>query len=124
MGLSEIGCDRNGVAQDVGRFLKGERDTYPDMPHGYFDAAIGETLSRFRERAVVQRSEALLTSFPVSPGEQSLGHGWRASAVRLYGNWLGHIMTERTSRARVQRRIASATAAVTAKSVRMKLPDG
>jgi homoserine O-succinyltransferase len=101
--------------RDVARFLKGERDTYPDMPHGYFNATISDALTRFRALALAERSEALLASFPVRPGEQSLDHGWRDAAVDLYRNWLSHIMTERASRARSRRRAAFRAAEVTAK---------
>src|SRR2546422_8537495 len=41
--------------RDIGRFLKGERETYPAMPQGYFDAKATDCLAAFRERALLQR---------------------------------------------------------------------
>src|SRR4029077_9265986 len=52
--------------RDIGRFLRRERDTYPSMPHGYFDQETVETLTALRERALVDRREALLAEFPTA----------------------------------------------------------
>ena len=41
--------------RDVARFLGGERDDYPAMPHGYFDAEAARAGRGFRERALAGR---------------------------------------------------------------------
>src|SRR2546423_12282332 len=46
--------------RDIGRFLRGERDTYPPAPHGYFDQETVEALIALRERALIDRREELL----------------------------------------------------------------
>src|SRR4029077_10668579 len=52
--------------RDIGRFLRGERETYPNMPHGYFDQETVEALRALRERAVADRREELLAGFPTA----------------------------------------------------------
>ena len=41
--------------RDVSRFLRREREAYPQMPSGYFDAAAATALVAFRERALLER---------------------------------------------------------------------
>src|ERR1700675_5075044 len=50
--------------RDIRRFLRRERETYPTMPHGYFDAAAAKLLSDFQESAVAEPHEGLLAKFP------------------------------------------------------------
>ena len=84
--------------RDIGRFLKGERETYPAMPQGYFDEAATDCLAAFRERALLQRREALLASFPAALVERNPTNTWRASAIRLYRNWLAYISEQKAGR--------------------------
>src|ERR1051325_8261316 len=58
--------------RDFRRFLRGERDACPNLPHGYFDAAATERLVELRARALVDRREELLAELPVVALEQSL----------------------------------------------------
>ncbi len=51
--------------RDIGRFLRGERDTYPLMPQGYFDGATVDALTALRERALSDRREELLAKLVV-----------------------------------------------------------
>lgn len=77
--------------RDIGRFLSGERDSYPPMPRGYFDAAMAAALAGFRDDALRNRNIDLLSKFPVVHGEGRLDHPWRAMAVRMYANWLSYL---------------------------------
>ncbi len=38
--------------RDIKRFLRRERETYPTMPHGYFDTTASKLLSDFREKVI------------------------------------------------------------------------
>src|SRR5207253_10954469 len=69
--------------RDVGRFLAGTVERYPDLPRGYFDADLTRALMGFRSRAHRQRTRDLFTEFP-SIAEEKLTHSWRSPAVRLY----------------------------------------
>jgi homoserine O-succinyltransferase len=74
--------------RDISRFLRGERDVYPQMPRGYFDAQTAAALVAFRERALTQRHIDLIAEFPAVASQGKLAHGWRAQGVRIYANWL------------------------------------
>jgi homoserine O-succinyltransferase/O-acetyltransferase len=77
--------------RDVRRFLHGERDTYPELPHGYFTCAAQEALLEFRARALDHRDGALLQDFPSRMVDARLSAPWRADAAGLYANWLGYL---------------------------------
>jgi homoserine O-succinyltransferase len=82
--------------RDIGRYLRGERDTYPPMPHGYLDQDTIQSLTALRERAESDRSEALLAEFPLAGAAAHVTNTWRASAESLYRNWLMYIHAEKT----------------------------
>jgi homoserine O-succinyltransferase len=82
--------------RDVRRFLRQERETYPTLPHGYFDQAASTTFATFRERAVSSKSEEMMALFP----ESMIGHlqnTWRSSALSIYRGWLQYIASERAT---------------------------
>jgi homoserine O-succinyltransferase/O-acetyltransferase len=81
--------------RDIGRFLRAERNSYPAMPRGYFDPVAADALTRFQERALLERDERLLDSFPGAFVESRLTPMTRASAVRLYANWLSYLSARR-----------------------------
>ena len=74
--------------RDVGRFLRGERDTYPPLPHGYFDEETVEALTSLQERSVSDRREERLAEFPTALAAGRVTNKWRSSAEGLYRNWL------------------------------------
>jgi homoserine O-succinyltransferase len=76
--------------RDVRRFLRGERETHPSLPHGYFDEGTARRLEEFRLRALSNRREALIETFPTC-SEESLQARWRPAADRLMANWLGQL---------------------------------
>jgi homoserine O-succinyltransferase len=83
--------------RDVGRYLSGQQTHYPTVPHGYLSAEGTALLAEFHERALANRSAALLESFPFAPVAAVLRNRWRAAAVALYRNWLGHIVAARAT---------------------------
>jgi homoserine O-succinyltransferase len=76
--------------RDVGRFLRGERDTHPNMPEGYFDRETEAILSKLRDRALLQPSEDLLAHFPTALAAEQLANTWRPMASAIYANWLDY----------------------------------
>lgn len=80
--------------RDIKRFLRGERETYPTMPHGYFDQPTAEILEAFQRKAAAGRSEEMMEFFPESVAK-SLQNGWHSSAVTIYSNWLQHLASEK-----------------------------
>ena len=89
--------------RDLSRFLRGERETCPALPCGYFDAETSARLEDFAARARADRREDLLTEFPLEPAErgahQGSHHGWCAGATRIYANWLAFLAAQKALRA-------------------------
>jgi homoserine O-succinyltransferase len=86
--------------RDIGRYLRRERNTYPAQPHRYYAPATSRALEAFRTKAMVNRSEDLLQTFPAASMRTQLMDSARASAVRLYRNWLSCIELRRGRRRR------------------------
>ncbi len=82
--------------RDIGRFLRGERDTYPPMPEGYFDDEVVRILADLRERALSDRREELLADFPIAMAAGRVTNNWRAAGEGLYRNWLEYLRWEKT----------------------------
>ena len=80
--------------RDIKRFLRGERETYPSMPEGYFDPVATEALADFEKRARSNRREEVMELFP-SAAEGTFERAWSASATGLYRNWLGYIVSRK-----------------------------
>ena len=84
--------------RDVKRFLRGERETYPSMPHEYFNGEACEPLNDFRTRAMSNRSEDMINSFPESVIAR-LQNTWQVSAIAIYENWLRYLESRRAEAA-------------------------
>lgn len=80
--------------RDIKRFLKRERETYPSMPKGYFDAASTKLLNSFREAVLFNPREELLSDFPEAALVRTLQNTWHSSAVAIYRNWLQYVFSE------------------------------
>jgi homoserine O-succinyltransferase/O-acetyltransferase len=82
--------------RDIKRFLRGERETYPSMPKGYFDPAAAKVLNDFRDVALSSRREEIMEGFPEACVVGTLQKTWQSSATAIYRNWLHYIATEKT----------------------------
>ncbi len=83
--------------RDIGRFLAGRREHYPEAPGGYFDRHANERLAAFRQRAMRDRRPELLLDFPVA-SDGGLAQCWREPALQLYGGWLRTLLARREDR--------------------------
>jgi len=81
--------------RDIRRFLLHERETYPTMPHGYFDDATVEALKALHSRALANRSEDVLNDFPTALAAGTVTNTWRATATVVYRNWLLYLAAQR-----------------------------
>jgi len=81
--------------RDIKRFLRRERETYPSMPCGYFDAAATSLLANFRERALSDSREEVMAAFPEAAIVGTLQNGWQASAICVYSNWLEYVVSKK-----------------------------
>lgn len=85
--------------RDIGRFIRGERQTYPNMPGGYFDAGSAKLLAEFRRDIMSNRRAEIMAAFPDSTVAGRLTDSWRSSAICIYRNWLQFIASRRTESA-------------------------
>jgi homoserine O-succinyltransferase/O-acetyltransferase len=79
--------------RDIRAFVARERDSYPDMPRGYFDDETAAELDRFRRCALRDREIHVVLNFPEA--EKKLAHDWHEPALRLYTNWLSYLVEHR-----------------------------
>ena len=84
--------------RDVGKFLRGERDRYPEVPAAYFDTETAAAVEGFRRRAQAERDVKLLDEFPTNAAPVTIANPWRQPAVRLYANWLSYLGVQRAGR--------------------------
>ena len=95
--------------RDVGRFVRGERETYPSMPEGYFAPQATSQLMAFRESALIAKSNPLMNDFPAV--EHSVTNTWRSAATSSYRNWLLSLVAQEAGRPIQKARMSSRTAA-------------
>lgn len=74
--------------RDIKRYLRQERETYPLVPLRYFGEDGNKLLEHFRRRAMADRREEIIESFPESDVANTLENRWLEPATRLYENWL------------------------------------
>lgn len=78
--------------RDLARYLNRERDSYPDIPAGYFDAATVELLESFEQRARANRDPMLAAELPGLTLRADIAAG--AAANTIFRNWLGFLREE------------------------------
>jgi homoserine O-succinyltransferase/O-acetyltransferase len=83
--------------RDIKRFLRRERETYPTMPYGYFDASSAVLLNNFQQIAVADRNEERMASFPEAAVSAAMRHTWKSSAIEIYRNWLQYVLAKKTA---------------------------
>ena len=83
--------------RDVGRFLKKERETYPNLPSGYFETSAEQALADFRRQALACPREELLSSFPSALLADQVITSWQSTAICIYRNWLSHTLERKAA---------------------------
>jgi homoserine O-succinyltransferase len=81
--------------RDIGRYLNAERHERPAMPENYFDATATAALSEAR---LGVRNPALLPRFTEIVNASVPAQSWRGDAVKLFGNWLTLVGSEKARR--------------------------
>jgi len=85
--------------RDVKRFIRQERETYPTLPVGYFDAAATQTLTEFQHAALAHPQEEQMAFFPEAVVVQALKNTWQSSAHCVYRNWLQYVLARKSETA-------------------------
>jgi homoserine O-succinyltransferase len=99
-GHPEYGADTllREYRRDAARFLGGERERYPAIPLGYFDAEAAALAEAFQSRALGGRKPELLAEFPKSALEDGLQCPWRSAAIGIYEKWTAFLLARKAER--------------------------
>jgi len=89
--------------RDIGRYFRGDTDTYPSIPCGYFDPATVDLLIRLRDEAIAHRSEELCLKISRALREVRVEDTWGSTAAGIYRNWLEYICARKEASARLSR---------------------
>ena len=82
--------------RDIKRFVRRERETYPTMPHGYFDASASRFLEDFRQAATNNPADEILMQFPEAAVAATVQNTWVKTATRVYRNWLEYLNAKKS----------------------------
>jgi homoserine O-succinyltransferase/O-acetyltransferase len=81
--------------RDIKRFLRGERPTYPSMPHGYFGPLASQLLADFEQKVLTNPGEQALADFPEVAVGATVQNSWQATAGTVYRNWLQYLQSKK-----------------------------
>jgi homoserine O-succinyltransferase/O-acetyltransferase len=81
--------------RDIGRYRRGETNTYPLMPHGYFDHDTAIALAGLEQEAKNSLREELMLEVSRIIENLSIENTWRSTAVCLYRSWLQYICAQK-----------------------------
>jgi homoserine O-succinyltransferase len=81
--------------RDVGRYLKGEMETYPLLPLDYFEEETEWSLREIEAKAQASRQEKLLDEVSGVLNSVRIHNTWRNTAVLMYRNWLEHLYAQK-----------------------------
>jgi len=81
--------------RDIKRFTRGERETYPTMPGGYFDPRSARLVTEFRDLVLSNRREEVMEKFPEAALAETLQRTWHLSATSIYRNWLSCLVVKK-----------------------------
>lgn len=84
--------------RDIGRYLRGETNTYPLMPQGYFDDSTVIALAALQAEVKSHPREDFLAKSSAILGNSSLEDTWHSTAACIYRNWLEYIYDQKQRR--------------------------
>lgn len=82
--------------RDVGRYLRGETNTYPLMPQNYFDDDTVIALADLEKEATTSPREELHAEVSGVLEKLTIENTWHATAVCIYRNWLQYICEQKS----------------------------
>jgi homoserine O-succinyltransferase/O-acetyltransferase len=77
--------------RDVARYLRRESDTYPQLPHDYFDSRTADALTALHDQAISHRSKEQLRIIAAVLEKAEIGNTWRPASIQTYRNWLRYL---------------------------------
>ena len=77
--------------RDVGRFINGLRQDYPEVPESYFDTETTLRMENYRTEAERTRDIRLFEKFPDVTLRRGLGARLANSAAAIFSSWISHV---------------------------------
>jgi homoserine O-succinyltransferase len=77
--------------RDIGRYLAGDQELYPNAPEGYFNTATILALEKFRACALAERNPALIGKLPKLTLLPNITAKPEVAATTIFRNWLGYL---------------------------------
>jgi homoserine O-succinyltransferase len=77
--------------RDIGRYLAGDQEFYPNIPERYFDTATTLALGEFRAWAFAERNPALIADLPKLTLLPNVTVEPETAATTIFGNWLRYL---------------------------------
>ena len=75
--------------------LKGEIETYPLLPQGYFEEETERSLQEIEANARASPQDKLLVEVSALLDSVRIHNTWRSTAVLIYRNWLEHLFAQK-----------------------------
>jgi homoserine O-succinyltransferase/O-acetyltransferase len=77
--------------RDIGRYLAGDQEFYPNIPERYFDTATTLALGEFRAWAFAERNPALIADLPKLTLLPNVTVEPETAATTIFRNWLRYL---------------------------------
>jgi homoserine O-succinyltransferase len=84
--------------RDIGRYLRGEANSYPSMPRGYFDHETTIALTALQNKATSNPRKDLLAEISTALGNTRIKGTWHSTSTCIYRNWLEYICAQKELR--------------------------
>jgi homoserine O-succinyltransferase len=81
--------------RDAGRFIKGDIDVYPNLPHNYFDFETALALTEISQQAPDFMHNNLLSAVSGLLEASIIPDTWGCDARQIYRNWLQYIVKQK-----------------------------
>jgi homoserine O-succinyltransferase len=81
--------------RDIGRYLRGEANSYPLMPQGYFDHETTIALTELQNKTTSRPREDLVAEISIALGKTRIKSSWHSTSTCIYRNWLEYICAQK-----------------------------
>jgi homoserine O-succinyltransferase/O-acetyltransferase len=77
--------------RDIGRYLAGDQEFYPNIPERYFSIATSSALGEFKACALAERNPSLIANLPKLTLMPSVTATSDTAATTIFRNWLRYL---------------------------------
>jgi homoserine O-succinyltransferase/O-acetyltransferase len=87
--------------RDIGRYLAGDQELYPNTPQGYFNAPTIFALEEFRASALAERNPGLIGKLPKLTLQSNVIVEPEVAATTIFRNWFHYLAECKTDQTKV-----------------------